>query len=75
VFLSGVFFSLGELSASAREVACLNPVFYVVDGIRFGLTGYGEADLRLAAVVSLGVVIILWSIAYRLFTIGYRFKS
>jgi len=75
VFLSGVFFSLGELSDSAREVACFNPVFYVVDGIRFGLTGYGEADLHLAAAVSLGVVVVLWGVAYRLFTIGYRFKS
>ncbi len=75
VFLSGVFFSLGELSEDARAIAHLNPVFYVVDGIRYGLTGYGEADLYLAAAVSLGVVAVLWIGAYRLFAIGYRFKS
>ena len=75
VFLSGVFFSLDELSDGARFYAQLNPVFYVVDGIRFALTGRAEADPWLGAAVTLGVVVVLWALAYRLFAIGYRYKS
>ena len=75
VFLSGVFFSLEELSEGARFYAQLNPVFYVVDGIRFALTGRAEADAWLGAAVTLGMVILLWALAYRLFAIGYRYKS
>lgn len=75
VFLSGVFFSLGELPDGARTVAQFNPLFYVVDGIRYALTGYGEADPRLGALVSLCVVAVLWVAAYRLFARGYRFKT
>ena len=75
VFLSGVFFSLDELSEGARFYAQFNPVFYIVDGVRYALTGQAEADPWLGAAVCLAVVAVLWAIAYRLFAIGYRYKS
>ncbi len=52
-----------------------NPVFYIVDGIRFSLTGQAEVSPVVGAVVCVGVAAILWVVSYRLFSIGYRMKS
>ncbi len=75
VFFSGVFFSLDELPAFLLPVARANPVFYIVDGIRFSLTGQAEVSPVVGAVVCVGVAAILWVVSYRLFSIGYRMKS
>jgi len=75
VFLSGVFFSLDALSAGVQPYARANPVFYVVDGIRFAIIGRADADPWVGAVFCLGVVAVLWTIVYRLFAAGYRMKS
>ena len=75
VFLSGVFFSIDELSTGAQPFARANPVFYIVDGIRFSLTGRADADPWTGAGVCLGVIAILWLVVYRLFASGYRMKS
>lgn len=75
VFLSGVFFSIDELSAGVQPFARANPVFYIVDGIRYALTGRADANPWVGAAVCLGVVLVLWIVVYRLFAAGYRMKS
>ena len=75
VFLSGVFFSLDQLPAAVQPWARANPIFYVVDGVRFGVTGHGDADLLTGVVVTLACIAVLWALSYRLFAIGYRYKS
>ncbi|MBT3399570.1 MAG: ABC transporter permease [Rhodospirillaceae bacterium] len=75
VFLSGVFFSIDELSAAAQPFARANPVFYIVDGIRFAITGRADANPWVGAGVCIAVIVILWVIVYRLFAAGYRMKS
>ena len=75
VFLSGVFFSIDELSAAAQPFARANPVFYIVDGIRFSITGQADADPWTGAAVCLGFIVVLWVVVYRLFAAGYRMKS
>ena len=46
VFLSGVFFSLDQLPAALQPWARANPIFYVVDGVRYGITGRADASER-----------------------------
>ena len=75
VFFSGVFFSLDSLPETIQPFACLNPVFYIVDGIRFGLTGQAEVSPMLGTGVCLVVTVFLWLVSYRLFSVGYRMKS
>ncbi len=75
IFLSGVFFSLGQLPEALQPWARLNPVFYIVDGIRFGITGRAEAELMTGVAVTLVSIAALSAVAYRLFSIGYRFKT
>lgn len=74
VFLSGVFFSIDALPEEARALARSNPVFYVVDGVRWSLVGRADADPATGALVCLGVIAALWIASHRLFAVGYRFK-
>lgn len=74
VFLSGVFFSLDQLPAAVQPWARANPIFYIVDGIRFGISGTADAAPLTGVLVSLGCIAVLGTVGYRLFAIGYRFK-
>ncbi len=75
VFLSGVFFSLDRLTPTARLVAQFNPVFHVVDGIRYGFTGRADSDPLISALAVLAVDVLLFAAAYRLFARGYKLKA
>lgn len=70
VFTSGVFFSLDRLPGTLAAIARANPLFYVVDGIRFGLTGVAEADLLTGLAVIAVTAVVLGAICYRLFSTG-----
>ncbi len=64
-----------EVAVGAHACARANPVFYIVDGIRFSITGRADADPWTGATVCLGVIAVLWVVVYRLFAAGYRMKS
>ncbi len=73
-FLSGSFFSLASLPEAGRLVIALNPVFYAVDGFRYGLTGHAESSLLLGAGLLAALDLALWVLAWRLFASGYKIK-
>ena len=74
LYMSGVFFSLDRLPDGIRAVAELNPAWYVIDGIRYGLTSTATADPAIGAFVVLAVNVALWLICWRLFASGYKLK-
>jgi ABC-2 type transport system permease protein len=75
VFLSGVFFSLDQLPVALQPWARANPIFYIVDGVRFGITGRADTEPLIGVAVTLVCITVLSALSYRLFAIGYRFKS
>ena len=75
LFLSGVFFSLDRLPEEVRVFAELNPAWYVIDGMRYGLTGTAVADPWTGAAVVLAVNAALWLLCWRLFMTGYKIKA
>jgi ABC-2 type transport system permease protein len=52
VFFGGVFYPISDLPGLVETVSYLNPMVYIVSGIRFGLLGQAEVS----PVVSLGVL-------------------
>ncbi|PIT44182.1 metal-dependent hydrolase [Snodgrassella alvi] len=50
-FLSGVFYSINSLPAFWRSLSHFNPVFYIIDGFRFGFFGQSDASPWLALTV------------------------
>lgn len=73
-FLSGTFYSIEALPPLGRLVVQLNPVFYVIDGFRYGMTGRAESALGAGAVLLLAVIGALFVAVHRLLARGYRLK-
>lgn len=74
LYMSGVFFSLDRLPEGIRAVAEFNPAWYVIDGMRYGLTGTATTDPGTGAIVVLAVNTALWLCCWRLLASGYKLK-
>jgi ABC-2 type transport system permease protein len=71
VFFGGVFYSLNELPTTLQQVSLLNPMIYMVNGVRYGFLGVSEVDpdASLAVLVALTVAVTALNVA--LFRRGY----
>ncbi|AFK19773.1 ABC transporter permease [Haloferax mediterranei ATCC 33500] len=60
VFFGGVFYSLNEIPELFRQASLLNPMIYMVNGVRYGFLGVTEVDPNLSlgvlTALTLGVV-------------------
>jgi ABC-2 type transport system permease protein len=74
-FLSGTFYAIRALPEPFLTFSHFNPVFYLIDGFRYGFTGVAEAPLALGSAVSLGVTAALGAWSYLLLKSGYKLKS
>lgn len=73
-FLSGTFYSVQALPQPFRAFAHWNPIFYLIDGARYGILGVSDAPvLRGFAVCVLTVALVL-AVAWRWLASGYRMK-
>ena len=75
IYLGGVFFSVETLPGVAATVGRFNPLFYMVDGFRYGFLGMGDAPIALSLAVVTGVFIVTFGIASWIFHTGYKLKS
>ena len=74
-FLSGTFYSVTQLPDFARELTTWNPVFYLIDGFRYGVTGHGDGALSIGIAIVVGVNLVLWAVCHLAFRTGYRLKA
>jgi ABC-2 type transport system permease protein len=74
-FVGGVFYSVDLLSSPWQELSHFNPIFYLVNAVRFGFLGSSDVSvwLSLAVVAVLAVPAYLW--AQYLFASGRRLKA
>jgi ABC-2 type transport system permease protein len=73
VFVGAVFYPLSVLSQPWRTVSLINPMVYMVDGVRYGFLGVAGIDpnvsllvLTLAAVATVGLDVWLFKAGYGL---------
>lgn len=74
-FLSGTFYSVQSLPESIRTITHFNPVFYLIDGVRYGLIGQSDSNPNLGLVVVGGVTLALLTLVWYWFKTGYRLKA
>ena len=74
-FLSGTFYSVDRLPAPFDVIASLNPVFYTIDGFRYGMVGLADRPLLTGLSCLLAVNVILAIFCYKALHSGYRLKS
>jgi ABC-2 type transport system permease protein len=69
-YLGGVFYSIDRLPDYFRVVAHLNPIVYMVNGLRMGFLGVSDVDLTLSYGLLIAVIIILYVWAMYLINTG-----
>ena len=74
-FLSGTFYSINRLPAPFDMIAALNPVFYAIDGFRYGMIGVIDRPLLTGFLCLCAVNLGLGVLCYRALSSGYRLKS
>jgi ABC-2 type transport system permease protein len=74
-FLSGTFYAIRSLPEPFLTFSHFNPVFYLIDGFRYGFTGVAEAPIAVGAGVTLAVNIALAYVCYSMLKSGYKLKS
>ena len=74
-FLSGVFYSAGQLPPLWRHLNEASPFVYLIDGFRFGFLGVGDTDpirtVWIVGLVSLGCIALCWQV----WRTGWRLKE
>jgi ABC-2 type transport system permease protein len=74
-FLGGVFYSVTMLPPSLRAFTQANPVFYMVDGLRYGVLGISDSP----PLAGLAILVILAAAAlgggYAMLATGYKLRS
>ena len=73
-FVGGVFYSVDILPAPWHELSHFNPIFYLVNGLRFGFLGESDVSvwLSLGVTAALALPAYLW--AQYLFSSGRKLK-
>lgn len=74
-FLSGTFYAVKNLPEPFLTISAFNPVYYAIDGFRFGFTGVFEAAPARGVIVTLAVNFALAALCYRLLKSGYKLKG
>jgi len=73
-FLGGVFYSVDRLPSPWHQISHLNPIFYLLNAVRYGFLGTSDVSVALALAVTgaLAAAMVAWS--SWLFRTGHRLK-
>jgi len=75
VFVGGVFYSVDVLPAPWEELSHVNPVFYLVNAVRFGFLGESDVSVWLSLGVTAALAVPAYVWAHYLFSTGRRLKA
>ena len=75
IFLGGVFYSASLLPEPFETITHFNPVYYMIDIVRYGFLGYTEASIPLALTALFAATAALFAVNLRLFSSGYKLRA
>ncbi|WP_417733745.1 ABC transporter permease [Roseovarius sp.] len=74
-FLSGTFYSVDALPPVLNKITHFNPIFYLIDGARYGVIGVSDSPPMLGLAVGAGSTLAVCLVAWRMLATGYRLKA
>lgn len=74
-FLSGTFYSVTQLPSSVAVYVYYNPFFYMIDGMRYGFTGYADSNIQTGVMMIIAVNVVLWVITHSIVRSGWHLKT
>lgn len=75
IYLGGVFYTLNALPGVWQDIARMNPLFYIVDFVRYGFLGTSSVDPYIAFAAIIGFTFVLYAIVWYLLSRGIRLKA
>ena len=75
VFLGGVFHSISLVPESLQIITKINPIFYMVDALRYSMLGISESNLLIGFSIIFLLAVSLFFFAVYLFKIGYKIRK
>ncbi len=73
-FLSGTFYSVEAVPATMQSMLHWNPMFYLIDGVRFGVLGISDSSPWLGFAVLVGTTSVIMALCWYWMRTGYRMK-
>ncbi len=76
-FLSGTFYTLNVLPEAFQKISQFNPMFYLIDGFRYGFTGQGDplGNLTVGVILIATINLVLFITCLRVLKSGWRLKA
>lgn len=75
IFFGGVFHSLEMVPSAIRWLTVFNPMFYMINGLRYGMLGISDTPLIFSALVVIAMFIALLGLTVYLFRIGFKLRK
>ncbi len=74
-FLGGVFYSVDLLPAPWEQVSHFNPILYMVNGLRFGMTGVSDVAIAPALLIATLPTLFCGALAYWILASGKKIRE
>jgi ABC-2 type transport system permease protein len=74
VYLGGVFYSVEILPDFWRTISHLNPIFYVINGFRYGFLGFADVSLLTSLGVLVAIIVVLGALSIHQLRTGLGLK-
>jgi len=74
-FLGGMFYSIEFLPETMKTITLLNPIFYLIDAMRYATLGIHESNLIVGAIIIIGLIVVLGALVVHLFKIGWKLRE
>ena len=74
-FLGGTFYSIQMLPEPWRSLALVNPIVYLVNGLRWTFTGQSDVNIWVSFGLTVGFLVICASVIAWMFKTGWRLRS
>jgi ABC-2 type transport system permease protein len=75
IYFGGVFHSVDMVPAPLRWITHLDPIFYFVSGLRYGMLGVSDVDVRVSMALAAVMAVALFVFVERLFRAGYKLRT
>ena len=74
-FLGGVFYSIDVLPSPWQEISHANPIFFLVQAVRYGFLGTSDVPVELALAITGGLAALCVAWSTWLFSTGHKLKT
>jgi ABC-2 type transport system permease protein len=75
IFLGGVFYSATLLPEPFQTLTHFNPIFYMINLVRYGFVGFTEVSIALSLLALTAATAALFLVNLRLFSSGYKLRA